>query len=84
MSTVLLLVTVEVTVNDLDVYQRVTGPDGDRWREHLYDLRTEQDIDEHLAKACLDGYDDASDLDGWADLPRGAATMRAHSAEVER
>jgi hypothetical protein len=83
-STVVLRVEVEVTVTDPRVYERVTGPEGDQFRATCYDLRTEQDVDAHLAKACLDGYDDASQLDGWADLPRGAAEMRAHSAEVDR
>jgi hypothetical protein len=83
-STVILRVEVEVAVIDPRVYERVTGPEGDQFRATCYDLHTEQDVDEYLAKACLDGYDDASQLDGWADLLSGAATMRAHSAEVDR
>lgn len=84
MSTVVLRVEVEVTVTDPSVYERATGPEGEQFRATYYDLHTEQDVDAHLAKACLDGYDDASQLDGWADLPSGAATMQAHSAEVDR
>jgi hypothetical protein len=85
MSDIILRVTVRVTVTDPRVYARVTGEDGDEFRANLYpSMRTIQDVNEHLAKACLDGFDDASDLDGWADLPRGAATMLPIEAEVER
>lgn len=68
--------TVEVTINDPDVIERVTGPNGDEWRDGLYQLHTAQDVLEHLAaNAVANGLRDASLLDGWADLPPEAVEM---------
>ena len=80
--TVRLLVEVEIEVNDPDVIERVTGPDGDQWRAQLYDLHTEADVLGHLAYNCaVNGCVNASLLDGWADLPPGAVSMQVLSAE---
>ncbi len=50
---------------------------GDGWRNVYYPLRTREDVLEHLAyNALIHGVEDASRLDGWADLPRGVLTMR--------
>jgi hypothetical protein len=68
--------TVVVTVNDPDVIERVTGPNGDNWREQLYDLHSEEDVLAHLAYNCVaNGCENARMLDGWADLPADAVTM---------
>lgn len=70
---VVIEVEVLVTVSDEDAIERVTGPGGDEWRENLYPLSTEDEVLEHVACCVLgDGYVDASELDGWADLPEGA------------
>jgi hypothetical protein len=67
---------VEITVNDPEPIERVTGPGGDEWRSHLYDLRTEQDVLDHwAANAIRNGVRDVSELDGWADVPAGTVTM---------
>lgn len=67
---------VKITVNDPEAVTRVTGDDGDEWRSMFYDLYTEEDVYNHLAyNAVANGIEDASRLDGWADLQRGAVTM---------
>jgi hypothetical protein len=81
-------ISVRVTINDPDVVRRcvenlddqgVPQPDerGSRgWRNVMYDLRTEEDVINHLAWNCaMNHFHDASRLDGWADLPPTAATM---------
>lgn len=74
--------TVHITVKDRDVIERVTGPGGDDWRSQLYDLRTEQDVLEHLAgNALKNGTERVNRLDGWADLPDDAATMYVGDVE---
>lgn len=76
------IVDVELQIADPDVIERVTGPGGDEWREQLYDLHTEQDVLKHLAYNCVaNGCENATMLDGWADLPREAVRMRV--AEVD-
>jgi hypothetical protein len=75
---------VEIEVNDPDVIERVTGPKGDEWRSYAYDLRTEQEVLEHLAHAAVvAGVDNAKTLDGWADLPKNAVTMRICDVEAD-
>jgi hypothetical protein len=72
-----LIRTVEITINDPDVIERVTGPNGDNWREQLYNLHTEEDVLAHLAGNCLaNGQENASNLDGWGDLPVEAVQMK--------
>lgn len=71
-----ILVEVEVTINDRDVIERVTGPKGDIWRAQLYDLHTEEDVLDHLAyNAVANGVRQVNRLEGWADLPDDAAVM---------
>ena len=66
----------DVTINDPDVIERVTGLKGDEWRAGLYNLQTEEDVLGHLAYNCLlNGVERVNQLDGWADLPDAAATM---------
>lgn len=68
--------TAQITINDPDVIERVTGPGGDEWRSKLYNLHTEEDVLSHLAFNCLfNGVEQVNRLDGWADLPDDAATM---------
>ncbi len=68
-------VFVKVTVNDDRVIDRpVNNVDG--WRDDLYDLRTRNEVLEHLAfNAIANGYENAKHLDGWADLPEDAVQM---------
>ncbi len=74
---------VTVTVNDPDVIERVTGPKGDEWRAQLYNLRTEDDVLDHLAyNAAANGATRANELDGWGDLPDDAATMEVGETRV--
>lgn len=76
-------VRVEIDVQDRDVIERVTGPNGDEWRAGMYDLHTERQVLEHLAYNCVaNGVGSASRLDGWADLPPEAATMRVVEANL--
>jgi hypothetical protein len=65
-----------VTINDLDVVERVTGPGGDDWRSQFYDLHTVEDVVEHLVfNAARNGIHDISRLEGWADLYQDAVTI---------
>lgn len=81
---------VVVTINDPDVIARCVENKDDRgvpqprtqggtgWRDHFYDLDTPQKVIAHLAyNAVANGLTDLRGLDGWADLPHDAATMRA-------
>jgi hypothetical protein len=75
---------VEIDINDPDVIERVTGPKGDDWRSYAYDLRTKQEVLAHLAHAAvLAGVENAKTLDGWADLPSSAVSMRVCEVEAE-
>lgn len=79
-----LIIEVEVTVTDPDVIERVTGPAGDEWREHLYNLHTRDDVLTMLAdNAFRNGVGHARALDGWADLPDAAATMEVLKGDCE-
>jgi len=80
--TVNLEAEVEITINDPDVIERVTGPDGDDWRHRYYDLYTKTEVLEHLAHNAFD-VNDACKLDGWTDCEPGAATMRVASLQGE-
>lgn len=77
-------VTVRITVNDPNVIDRCVNNElvelGDGtivgWGDHLYNLPTRDDVLRHLAfNALMNGYEDLTRLDGWADLPREAATL---------
>lgn len=77
-------VGVTVTVEDgSDAIERITGPNGDDWRSNFYGLYTEEEVIRHLAYNCVaNGIEDASRLDGWADLPPGEVTMRIEYTDV--
>lgn len=82
--TVMVTVPVEVAINDPDVVERVTGPGGDEWREHLYKIYDEDDVLEHLAyNLVANAVRDVRGLDGWADLDPGAATMAFGGDDME-
>lgn len=50
-----------------------------------YRALTEREGMEHLAyNAVANGVDDASRLDGWADLERGMLTLRVENVEATR
>lgn len=75
---------VSITVNDPDVFERVTGPKGDEWRAQLYNgVHTKEDVLKHLAAAgVMPGAERANQLEGWADLPNDAATMEIVGVEA--
>lgn len=76
-------VLVKITINDPDVVTRaVKNKDG--WWETICPLYNEAEVLEHLAyNTVMNGVTSANDLDGWADLPRDAATMQVLDFEVE-
>lgn len=76
-------VNVEVTIQDPQVVSRcVENEDG--WRETFYDLRSAADVIQHLAYNCAaNGVESANRLDGWADIPAEAATMRLVRTDVD-
>jgi hypothetical protein len=69
-------VLVRIKIEDPNVIDRCVN-DEDGWRTRMfYDLDTEEKVLSHLAYNCIaNGVDDASRLDGWADLAPGVATM---------
>jgi uncharacterized Fe-S cluster-containing radical SAM superfamily protein len=70
-------VSVEIEINDPDIFERITGPGGDEWRAQLYDLRTKGDVVRHIAfNAIMNNLERVNQLDGWADLPNDAGTMQ--------
>jgi len=75
---------VRVQINDPDVITRCVE-DHDGWRTRMYyDLETLEQVIEHLAYNCARNHiEEVSRLDGWADLPDSAASMRITDAEVE-
>lgn len=78
------VVEVEVTVADPDVFERVTGPGGDVWREALYPLHSRDDVLTMLADNCARmGVESASRLDGWADMSQGAAVMKRRTDDAD-
>ena len=70
-----MLVTVVVNVSDPLVLSRpIENTDG--WRDDLYDLKTRDDVLNHLAfNAIANSVENGLILDGWADLPADAVTM---------
>jgi hypothetical protein len=57
---------------------------GSGWRNMLYDLRDESDVIEHwVSNAVRNGVEDASRLDGWADLPVGTVTMLVDYVDLD-
>ena len=59
---------------DLDLDDAVIDVVDDEWREHLYNLRTPEQIAEHIAGNLLTGAR-LSILDGWADQPDSHAQL---------
>ncbi len=75
---------VEIAVNDPEAITCVTGPNGDEWRSHFYNLRTEHDVLEHFAyNRIVNGCENVSSLDGWAGLPADAVTMKIKTEGFE-
>jgi hypothetical protein len=75
---------VQVTINNADVIERVTGPGGDEWRSRFYKLYSEGDVIQHLAIVHLNtGERGVNNLDGWADLGPDDADMFIKYADVE-
>lgn len=69
--------SVRIDIRDREPIERVTGPNGDEWRAHMYpSIKTEDDVFEHWAyNAATWGLTDVSQLDGWADVPAGVVTF---------
>lgn len=77
--------TVTVTVNDEDAIARavdnhaapsIAHPEA-RWQDQYWPVADECDVIRHFAfNAVANAVDDASSLDGWADLERDAVTMQ--------
>lgn len=81
-----MITTVLVTIEDEDVVRRVFSPEldhmGRTWQGTFYEMHSEDDVFEHLAyNRIANGYEDVSGLDGWADLPVDAASMRLLDCE---
>jgi hypothetical protein len=89
-------VTVRVEVGDdgailraVDNHDATGSPQADErsgngWRNVYYPLRTPDDVLEHLAyNAIVNGVEDASRLDGWADLSPRVVTMRVTDADLD-
>lgn len=76
--------TVRVEIHDPDVIARCVE-DHDGWRTRMfYDLRTPEAVVQHLAYNCArNNVEDVSRLDGWADLPSSAVTMRVVDTEAD-
>lgn len=82
------VVTCVVTINieeQGDVFTRVTGPDGDDFRAATYGyIKTEDDVIGHWAhNAVANGYVDACQLDGWADINAEQVTFRVDDVQVD-
>jgi hypothetical protein len=78
--------TVEITINDREPIERCLGDAGREWREHSGSSPniTEDDVLQHWAyNAAANDTTDVSELDGWADVPKGVVTMRAQMLDVE-
>lgn len=74
-------VTVNIDVNDPDVIDRVVN-NVENWQGTYYRMTTADEVLDHLAYNCIaNGIKDASRLEGWADLPAGAATMRVENVD---
>lgn len=74
--------TVRIKVTDREPIERVTGPDGDEWRAHLYPLYSEEDVLRHWASNALrNGTVDVCQLDGWADVPAETVTFQVWDVE---
>lgn len=75
---------VNITINDPDVLDQVTGPNGDEWRANFYKLFNVEDVLGHLAFNCIaNGIEIVTALDGWAGLPADAATMELDRGSIE-
>ncbi len=75
-------VGVRINVRNWDAIERIAGPGGDEWRGQFYGgLRSKSDVLAHFAyNAVANGVEDASRLEGWADLDLGDVTMSVESA----
>lgn len=72
-----------VVIQDEEPFTRVTGPGGDEWRSQFYDLHTEEDVAEHFVfNAVANGIYDVSDLEGWADVQKGAVRIEIDSTDL--
>jgi hypothetical protein len=59
----------------LELDDRVIDVVDDEWRSKLYDLRTPEDIAEHIAYNLVINGIGLSRMDGWADQPNENARM---------
>jgi len=74
---------VTIEVHNPDALERVTGAGGDEWRSQFYRLRTVEDVLEHWTyNRLVNGIEDISRLDGWADLPAAAVQIEVEHGEL--
>lgn len=76
-QTVNMEATVEIKIEDGTDWLWYVEPGRTKeWRGDVYGLETETAIQAHWAwNAVTNGIQDASHLDGWADIPRGKITF---------
>jgi len=67
---------VEITATVvIDLEEAVIDVVDDEWRSHLYNLKTPEEIAEHIAYNMIVNGAKLSQLDGWADQPDENATI---------
>ncbi len=89
-------VSVKVRITDPSVITRCVDnhddegnpqPDvkgGAGWRNMFYAITTAEQVVEHLAYNCIaNGTETASQLEGWADLSAGAASMFIDRGDID-
>lgn len=66
-----------------DAFTRITGENGDEWRDKFYwHIEDQADILRHWAMNFIaNSIDDVSRLEGWADLRAGQITMELDLVE---
>ncbi len=76
----------EITFNGIayiELDDQVIDVVDDEWRSHLYNLRTPEEIAEHIAYNLIFNNGSLSILDGWADQPDENAKYRDMETEVD-
>lgn len=74
--------TVEVLFNDPDVWQRCTE-NRDNWRGTFADFTTQGQVAECIAVNYTSYHRTLSHIDGWADMPDSAVSIRTLEERAE-
>lgn len=61
--------TFDTKYGKIELDERILNVVNDEWRRVLYDLKTEQEIAEHIAYNLVENGLQVWVLDGWADMP---------------